>query len=142
LANTNNVKVSGVWKTAVPYVKVAGVWKKCTQAWLKVAGVWKQTIVVGAIVNWFVDESGLVIDGVLYGRNEGGPYQGTLTLSAGTHYWYVNNDTSSTAATCSMSGAATGNGSFNGMGPASGASTPFTVALGNVVTIQTSFDNS
>lgn len=35
-----NLKVSGVWKSAVPYLRVSGVWKTCT-AHLKVSGVWK-----------------------------------------------------------------------------------------------------
>jgi hypothetical protein len=37
------IKVSGVWKIAVPYVKVAGVWKNA-RPYVKVAGVWKETI--------------------------------------------------------------------------------------------------
>jgi hypothetical protein len=36
------VKVSGVYKIAVPYVKVSGVWKLAVP-WVKIAGEWKQT---------------------------------------------------------------------------------------------------
>jgi len=35
-----SVKVSGVWKTATPFVKVAGVWKSITPFY-KVGGIWK-----------------------------------------------------------------------------------------------------
>lgn len=37
-----HVKVSGVWKYAVPYVKVGGIWKMA-QPYVKVSGVWKMT---------------------------------------------------------------------------------------------------
>jgi len=36
------VKVSGVWKDAIPYVRVGGVWK-VARPWGRVAGVWKET---------------------------------------------------------------------------------------------------
>ena len=35
-----NVKVSGVWKTATPFVKVSGVWKAVTPFY-NVSGTWK-----------------------------------------------------------------------------------------------------
>lgn len=35
-----NIKVSGVWKIATPYVKVSGVWKLVTPSY-KVSGIWK-----------------------------------------------------------------------------------------------------
>jgi hypothetical protein len=39
---TQNVKVAGAWKTAVPRVKVAGAWKTVKYGWVKVAGVWRK----------------------------------------------------------------------------------------------------
>lgn len=35
------IKVSGVWKSAVIWVKVAGTWKQVSRMWVKVAGTWK-----------------------------------------------------------------------------------------------------
>jgi len=37
------IKVSGVYKFAIPYIKVSGVWK-LAQPFVKAAGVWKETI--------------------------------------------------------------------------------------------------
>lgn len=37
------VKVSGVWKEAIPYVRVSGVWK-LARPWVKVMGTWKEGI--------------------------------------------------------------------------------------------------
>lgn len=37
------IKVSGVYKFAIPYVKVAGVWR-LAQPYVKLSGVWKETI--------------------------------------------------------------------------------------------------
>lgn len=34
------IKVSGVWKEAIPWIKVSGVWKEAI-AWIKVAGTWR-----------------------------------------------------------------------------------------------------
>lgn len=42
IQGTVRVKVSGVWKNAVPYVRVSGVWKVATP-YVKVSGVWKNT---------------------------------------------------------------------------------------------------
>jgi hypothetical protein len=39
---TQQVKVAGAWKTAVPRVKVAGSWKTVKGGWVKVAGVWRR----------------------------------------------------------------------------------------------------
>jgi hypothetical protein len=36
------IKVSGVWKLAVPYVRVGGVWK-LAEPWARSLGVWKRT---------------------------------------------------------------------------------------------------
>ena len=35
-----NIKVSGVWKTATPYIRISGVWKQATP-YIKISGVWK-----------------------------------------------------------------------------------------------------
>lgn len=37
------IRVSGVWKTAIPYVRVGGVWKQAIP-WARSGGTWKQTI--------------------------------------------------------------------------------------------------
>ena len=34
------IKVSGVWKQAIPWIKVGGVWKQATPM-IKIGGVWK-----------------------------------------------------------------------------------------------------
>lgn len=40
--NAVHVRVNGVWKYAIPWVKVAGVWKKAAP-YVKVNGVWKKS---------------------------------------------------------------------------------------------------
>lgn len=37
-----NVKVSGVWQAAQPWVKVSGTWQSVQSGWVKVSGVWQQ----------------------------------------------------------------------------------------------------
>ena len=39
---TQQVKVAGAWKTAVPRVRVGGTWRQVTGGWVKVAGVWRR----------------------------------------------------------------------------------------------------
>ena len=39
---TQQVKVGGAWKTAVPRVKVGGAWKTVKGGYVKVAGVWRK----------------------------------------------------------------------------------------------------
>lgn len=38
----SHIKVNGVWKLAIPYMKISGAWKKPKEGWIKVDGVWKQ----------------------------------------------------------------------------------------------------
>jgi len=38
---SGNVKVSGAWKSAAPYVKVSGAWKTVSTYYVKVSGAWK-----------------------------------------------------------------------------------------------------
>lgn len=39
-----NIKVGGVWKSAIPKVKVSGAWREVQQAYVKVSGVWKSLL--------------------------------------------------------------------------------------------------
>ena len=39
---TQQVKVAGAWRTAVPRVRVSGTWRTVQNGWVKVAGVWRK----------------------------------------------------------------------------------------------------
>jgi hypothetical protein len=36
------IKITGVWKQAIPWIKIAGVWKQATP-WIKISGIWKDS---------------------------------------------------------------------------------------------------
>jgi uncharacterized delta-60 repeat protein len=46
---TASVKISGIWKATVPYVRVAGVWKLPRNSWVKVSGAWRQWWLLGGL---------------------------------------------------------------------------------------------
>jgi uncharacterized delta-60 repeat protein len=68
---SSSVRISGVYKSAAPYVKVGGAWKFSKEAWSNVDGNWKQFFLAGGL-----DDTSFIDGSYTVSSNNPGPPSG------------------------------------------------------------------